>query len=265
MKKEFTAAAKKMKATEKVPHEEATTNTKITLTVGGVSITVDQQTAASITSAVAATAPAAKKAKVAKDSVATPKKKLYKDDAPAAKPKKSAQHAESNKSKPSATTEKSAKKAATTKSQVNPTEAKPQEKVAPAKTKAIPKPKILSQRPNQKQNPSPRGHPKKRQARLLYAKSRQLAGASLSTPFQTTGHLASILNTHTETLLTTGTIFHISSRSLTKTSTALVFFIYVLTLLITFLSLTDLLVFPSTTISTQTSSGDASSSGPRLE
>ncbi|KAH0393792.1 hypothetical protein KCU89_g12042, partial [Aureobasidium melanogenum] len=61
MKKEFNAATRKAKAAEKTAtappkgkkrtHEEATTNTKITLTVGGVSITVDQQTAASITSA----------------------------------------------------------------------------------------------------------------------------------------------------------------------------------------------------------------------
>lgn len=151
MKKEFTAAAKKMKVAAKTPvapvkgkkrtYEKATTNTKITLTVGGVSITVDQQIAASITSAVAATAPAAKKAKVTKDSAATPKKKPDKDDAPTAKPKKSAKDAESNKSKPSATTEKPAKKATTTKTQVKPIETKPQEKVAPAKTKAIPKPK----------------------------------------------------------------------------------------------------------------------------
>ncbi|KAG9553192.1 hypothetical protein KCU71_g13335, partial [Aureobasidium melanogenum] len=81
MKKEFNAAARKAKAAGKTPttppkgkkrtHEEATTNTKITLTVGGVSITVDQQTAASITSPVAGVSdPAPKKAKVAKEDAA---------------------------------------------------------------------------------------------------------------------------------------------------------------------------------------------------
>lgn len=100
-----TAPAKSKKRT----HEEATTNTKITLTVGGASITVDQQTAASITPTVAGAVPPAKKAKVAKDSAAISKAKLDKNDAPTVKSKKSAQNAESTKSKPSATVNKPAR------------------------------------------------------------------------------------------------------------------------------------------------------------
>ncbi|KEQ78211.1 hypothetical protein M436DRAFT_69327 [Aureobasidium namibiae CBS 147.97] len=151
MKKEFTAAVKKTKISEKAPtapakskkrtHEEATTNTKITLTVGGVSITVDQQTAASITSAVADAVPAAKKTKVVKNSAAISKAKLDKNDAPTVKPKKSAQNAESTKFKPSATINKPAKENTPAKLQTESAEVKPQKKDAPAKAKAIPKPK----------------------------------------------------------------------------------------------------------------------------
>ena len=151
MKKEFTAAAKKTKISEKAPtapakskkrtHEEATTNTKITLTFGGVSIAVDQQTAASITSAVAGAVPAAKKTKVAKDSAIISKAKLDKNDAPTVKSKKSAQNAESIKLKPSATINKPARENAPAKPQTKSAEVKPQKKDAPAKAKAIPKPK----------------------------------------------------------------------------------------------------------------------------
>lgn len=151
MKKEFTAAAKKAKVTEnasvapakgkKRTHEESTANTKITLTVGGVSITVDQQTAASITSAVASAAPTKKKAKTTKDNAAASKAMLSKNETPAAKLKKSAQNAESTKSNASATADKPAKKNAAANSQVKSTEAKPLGKDAPAKTKATTKPK----------------------------------------------------------------------------------------------------------------------------
>jgi hypothetical protein len=154
MKKEFPTAAKKAKTAEKVPatsakgkkrtHGEAATNTKITLTVGGVSITVDQQTAASITSAVATAAPIAKKVKVTKESTATAKANPAKDEAPAVKHQKSAQSTESIKSKPTSTTEKPAKKTATTKSQAKITAVQSQEKVAPTEPKAAPKPKDTS-------------------------------------------------------------------------------------------------------------------------
>jgi hypothetical protein len=166
MKKEFTAAAKKVKVAEKAPvapakskkrtHEEATTNTKITLTVGGVSITVDQQTAASITSAVAGAAPASKKAKVAKDSADTTKAKPTKDEAPVPKPKKSAQNTESTKAKPPPPAEKPAKKTVSTKPKANTAEAKTQEKVAPAKAKAAPKPKDTSTTVKPKAEPKPK-------------------------------------------------------------------------------------------------------------
>ncbi|KAG9589444.1 hypothetical protein KCU77_g9295, partial [Aureobasidium melanogenum] len=117
MKKEFNAAARKAKAAEKTPttppkgkkrtHEEATTNTKITLTVGGVSITVDQQTAASITSAVAGVSdPAPKKAKVAKEDAAPIRSQKTKDAATEVKSKKSAPDTKTTKAKPSSTTEK---------------------------------------------------------------------------------------------------------------------------------------------------------------
>ncbi|CAD0105903.1 unnamed protein product [Aureobasidium uvarum] len=99
MKKEFTAATRKAKAAEKTPatqskgkkriHEEETTNTKITLTVDGVSITVDRQTAASIMSAVDGASPAAKKAKVTKGIAATVKPKQTKESPSAIKPKSS--------------------------------------------------------------------------------------------------------------------------------------------------------------------------------
>lgn len=151
MKKEFTAAARKTKVAEKAPvapvkgkkrtHEEATTNTKITLTVGGVSITVDQQTAESITTAVASAVPAAKKTKVTKDSAATTKAKLDKNDATAAKPKKSAQNAESTKPKSLTITAKPAKKNVPAKPEFASAEKKPPRKDATAKTKANPKPK----------------------------------------------------------------------------------------------------------------------------
>jgi hypothetical protein len=151
MKKEFTAAAKKAKTADKVPatpakgkkrtHEEAATSTKITLTVGGVSITVDQQTAASITSAVATAVPIAKKAKVTKDSITTAKAKSAKDETPAVKHKKSAKSTEPIKSKPTSTTEKPAKKTATTKPQAKTTAVQSQEKLAPNKPKVAPKPK----------------------------------------------------------------------------------------------------------------------------
>ncbi|CAD0081586.1 unnamed protein product [Aureobasidium vineae] len=149
MKKEFTTATRKAKAAEKAPaapskgkkrtHEEATTNTKTTLTIDGVSITVDRQTAASITSAVVGASPAAKKARVTKDSAAPAKPRQIKDPAPAAKPKKSAQNTDTAKSKPSATTKGPVKKTAATKAQAKTAEAKPQDKVVPAKSKATPK------------------------------------------------------------------------------------------------------------------------------
>jgi hypothetical protein len=151
MKKEFTAAAKKAKAAEKLPAapakgkkrtlEEATTSTKITLTVGGVSITVDQQTAASITPAVAAAGLASKKAKVTKDSTTTARVKLAKDETPAVKPKKSAQSTESTKSKSTSTTEKPAKNTATTKPRAKTAAVQSLAKVASAKPKAASKPK----------------------------------------------------------------------------------------------------------------------------
>jgi hypothetical protein len=166
MKKEFTAAAKKAKATEKAPvaptkgkkrtHEEATTNTRITLTVSGVSITVDQQTAASITSAVAGAAPAPKKAKVTKDSATTTKAKSAKDEAPAPKPKKSAQNTESTKSKPPGPIEKPTKKIVSTKPKANATEVKAQENSAPLKPKAAPKPKDPSTGVKPKAEPKPK-------------------------------------------------------------------------------------------------------------
>ncbi|KAG9663351.1 hypothetical protein KCU64_g1365, partial [Aureobasidium melanogenum] len=149
MKKEFNAAAKKAKAAEKTPaappkgkkrtHEDATTNTKITLTVGGVSITVDQQTAASITSAVAeASDPASKKAKVAKENAAPTKSHKTKDAATEVKPKKSAPDTKTTKAKPSSTTEKS------TKIQPKSTESKSVEKPAQTNSKTAPKPKDFS-------------------------------------------------------------------------------------------------------------------------
>jgi hypothetical protein len=166
MKKEFTAAAKKAKVAEKVPaapakgkkrtHEEATTNTKITLTVGGVSITVDQQTAASITSAATGATPASKKAKVTKDNATTTKAKPTKDEASAPKPRKSAQNTESTKAKPPAPAEKPAKKTASTKPQAKTAEAKAQEKVAPVKAKAAPKPKDPSTEVKPKAEPKPK-------------------------------------------------------------------------------------------------------------
>jgi hypothetical protein len=166
MKKEFTAAAKKAKVVEEAPiapakgkkrtHDEATTNTKITLTVGGVSITVDQQTAASITSAVAGTAPASKKAKVTKGNAATTKPKSAKDEAPAPKPKKSAQNIDSTKSKSTVPTEKPAKKIVSTKPQTKSAEAEAQEKAAPKKSKATSKPKDTSTTVKPKAEPKPK-------------------------------------------------------------------------------------------------------------
>jgi len=163
MKKEFTAAVKKTKITEKDPtapakskkrtHEEATTNTKITLTVGGVAITVDQQSAASITSAVAGTVPAAKKTKVAKDSAVISKAKLDKNDAP--KSKKPAQNAESIKSKPSATVNKPVRENAPAKPQTKSAEVKSQKKDAAAKAK-LPKPKDPPTAAKPKAEPKPK-------------------------------------------------------------------------------------------------------------
>ncbi|KAI4723745.1 hypothetical protein E4T49_08529 [Aureobasidium sp. EXF-10728] len=154
MKKEFTAATRKAKAAEKAPaapskgkkrtHEEATTNTNITLTIDGVSITVDRQTAASTISAAAGPTPAAKKARVTKDTTGPTKAKQTKDSAPAVKSKKSAQNTDTTTPKLSAATEKPAKKTAATKTQAKTSEAKPQEKVALAKSKAAPKPKDSS-------------------------------------------------------------------------------------------------------------------------
>ncbi|KAH0278139.1 hypothetical protein KCU91_g2679, partial [Aureobasidium melanogenum] len=149
MKKEFNAAARKAKAAEKTPptppkgkkrtHEEATTNTKITLTVGGVSITVDQQTAASITSAVAGVSdPAPKKAKVAKEDAAPIRSQKTKDAATEVKSKKSAPDTKTTKAKPSSTTEK------LTKSQSKKSESTSLEKPAQTKTKTAPRPKDAS-------------------------------------------------------------------------------------------------------------------------
>ncbi|KAI4718374.1 hypothetical protein E4T48_05365 [Aureobasidium sp. EXF-10727] len=164
MKKEFTAATRKAKAAQKAPvaplkgkkrtHEEATTtNTNITLTIDGVSITVDRQTAASTISAVAGASPAAKKTRATKDSAVPTKPKQTKDSAPAAKPKKSAQNTNTTTPNSSATSEKPAKKTAATKAQAKPTEAKPQEKVALTKSKAAPRPKDSSTATKSKAEP----------------------------------------------------------------------------------------------------------------
>lgn len=98
MKREFTAATKKAKAADKAlpapskrkkrSHEESTSNTKVTLTVGGVTISVDQQTAASITSAVSATTPAAKKAKTTNQDKPAATVKKAKGDTATSKTKK---------------------------------------------------------------------------------------------------------------------------------------------------------------------------------
>lgn len=152
MKKEFNAAARKAEAAEKAvsappqakkrTHEEATTDTKITLTGGGVSVTVDQQTASSITSAVAGTSdPATKKSKVAKENAASAKTRQIKNDAAANNHKKSAQDNDTTKTKPSSTTPKSTKKNDLTKMQAKSTGLKPLERPAQAKSKTAPKPK----------------------------------------------------------------------------------------------------------------------------
>jgi hypothetical protein len=159
MKKEFVAAVKKSKSAEKAPttvakgkkrtHDEAIPNTKITLTVGGVTISVDQQTAASITSAIETEAPAAKKAKAVKDGATAVKTQKPKVEAPPAKSKKQSETAVTTKPK-AATLSK--------KPEVKSTAIKPTATSAstPASKPAAKK----KPQPASKENPKPASKPK---------------------------------------------------------------------------------------------------------
>ncbi|THY45720.1 hypothetical protein D6C99_06344 [Aureobasidium pullulans] len=167
MKKEFVAAAKKAKAAEKTTdaptkgkkrtHEEAATNTKVTLTVGGITIS----TAASITSAATAVPSAAKKIKATKTAAdtTTAKPRKTKDDVPAPKTRKPVESPATTKSKSSNAADKPVSKTAAAKSQEKAVSTKPKVASKPkdatttAKSKATPKSKDAPAAPKPKAEP----------------------------------------------------------------------------------------------------------------
>ncbi|THV74702.1 hypothetical protein D6D29_08853 [Aureobasidium pullulans] len=172
MKKEFVAAAKKAKAAEKTTdaptkgkkrtHEEATTNTKVTLTVGGITISVDQQTAASITSAATAVPSAAKKIKATKTAAdtTTAKPRKTKDDVPAPKARKPVESAATTKSKSSNAADKPVSKTAAAKSQEKAASTKPKVASKPKEVTTTAKPKATPKSKDAPAAPKPKAEPK---------------------------------------------------------------------------------------------------------
>ncbi|THZ84017.1 hypothetical protein D6C84_04470 [Aureobasidium pullulans] len=172
MKKEFVAAAKKAKAAEettiasikgkKRTHEEATTNTKVTLIVGGITISVDQQTAASITSAATAVPSAAKKYKATKTAADTTsaKPKKTKDDVPAPKARKPVESAATTESKSSNAADKPVSKTTTAKSQEKAVSTKPKVASKPKDPTTTAKPKATPRSKDAPPAPEPKAEPK---------------------------------------------------------------------------------------------------------
>ncbi|THV83522.1 hypothetical protein D6D26_10177 [Aureobasidium pullulans] len=172
MKKEFVAAAKKAKAAEKTTHaptkgkkrthEEAATNTKVTLTVGGITISVDQQTAASITSAATAVPSAAKKIKATKTAAdtTTAKPRKTKDDVPAPKTRKPVESPATTKSKSSNAADKPVSKTAAAKSQEKAVSTKPKVASKPKDATTTAKPKATPKSKDAPAAPKPKAEPK---------------------------------------------------------------------------------------------------------